>query len=523
MSGSTSPKAVGPAEPNSPEWGGTDGTISVVVAVRSIPGLGDELHRLAAALESLDLRGAPALGKDTDEVRDRLVTTIRSYLLPRVENPESPFLVVVAGPTGSGKSTIVNSLAGLDLAATGPLRPTTRSPLVLASEDPGEETVRIGGIECRVAVGKAPILQMMSLVDTPDVDSMAAGHREMAEALVDQADVVIFVTSALRYADDVPWEVLRRARSRGAVVIPVINRVGPDGGAAVHDFGRRLGDAGLDDNPVRIPEHHLGSGALRVPSLAVRELRKRLYWIAKGRAKHQAEVINRVLNSTGNQIRALVSSVATLAAELDSIEASAIAGVLGVSDVPARSRPWAAFPLPAIPDSRRRLRRWMRKSEPKETEFSVWERQIEGRLVAEIHTRIIEAVTVHGGAVRSLNPEALQSFVPDSRSMIELAVRGWLADVRTGSAGSAHPRLVAAVLASSVLTGSEEFTPVLGPDHRERVEQHRLALQETVGVVFEHFAGRLAEAWRLDVGDPSISDVTERLSAVLTAYQFADA
>lgn len=478
---------------------------------------------MAAALESLDLRGAFVLGKDTGAERDRLAGTIRSYLLPRVEHPDSPFLVVVAGPTGSGKSTIVNSLAGLDLAATGPLRPTTQSPLVLTGFDRSEDTVRIGGVDCRVSVGRAPILQVMSLVDTPDVDSMAVGHREMAEAMVDHADVVVFVTSALRYADDVPWEVLRRARSRGAVVIPVINRVGPDGGAAAADFGRRLGDAGLDDNPVRVPEHHLGDDASRVPSLAVRELRKRLYWIARDRAQHQKEVVNRVLNSTSNQIRALVGSVAGLAAELDSIEASVISGVLESSPLPEKARPWAAFPLPPQPDGKRGQRRWMRRSEPKEIEHELWERQVVGRLVAEVHTRLLEGVMAGAGPVRKVSPDAMTSLGLDARDMIETAVSGWAAAVREEARGSRHPRLAAAGLMSSALTGGDGFAPILGPERDSRVVVLRRDLQARLVVVFEHFAGRLAEAWRVDVGDPSIADVSDRLAAVMAAYQFANA
>ena len=43
----------------------------------------------------------------------------------------------------------------------------------------------------------------------------------MAETMIDNADIVVYVSSALRYADLVPWEVLRRAHSRGVPVIQV--------------------------------------------------------------------------------------------------------------------------------------------------------------------------------------------------------------------------------------------------------------------------------------------------------------
>ncbi len=470
----------------------------------------------------MDLKSAPFLGKDADRERDRLTRTIRSYLIPRVENPDAPFLVVVAGPTGSGKSTLVNSLAGMNLADTGAVRPTTRSPLILTGTDPSTSEVSVGGVDCRVAVGKAPILKHMSLVDTPDIDSTASRHREMAETLVDHADVVVFVTSAIRYADQVPWEVLRRARSRGAVVIPVLNRVGPDGSAAAHDFGRRLGDAGLDDHPVRVPEHHLGEGATKVPSLAVRELKKRLYAVARDRSRHQRAVVNRVLNSTSNQIRTLTASVTSLAAELDAIESAVATGITEAANLPERNRPWASFPLPPCPEGRRRARQWMKKSDPKELELGVWEGQVEARLVAELHTRLMEAIRHHAGPVRGVNPRAVTAVLADARALLEEAVDGWVEQTHERAKALPHPRLASASLTSAALTGNgHQVAIVLGPD--PAISAVRKDLQERLDVVFGHLVVRLVEAWRHSVGDPAVDEVAGRLAAVMTAYQFADA
>ncbi|HEX9762587.1 MAG TPA: GTPase, partial [Acidimicrobiia bacterium] len=206
-----------------------------MVAVRRPLGLTDDLTRLAASLEALELRGSAAVAGFA-ATRDRLVSVIRSYLIPRIDNPDEPLLVVVAGPTGSGKSTLVNTLAGLDLSLTGPMRPTTTVPLVLTRAARHEAGMSVGGVECVVRTGLAPILEHMSLIDTPDIDSTSVEHRVVAEILIDHADIVMFVTSALRYADNVPWEVLRRALSRGTTVIPVLNRVGAESGAALLDF-----------------------------------------------------------------------------------------------------------------------------------------------------------------------------------------------------------------------------------------------------------------------------------------------
>ncbi|MDP9493720.1 MAG: 50S ribosome-binding GTPase, partial [Actinomycetota bacterium] len=173
-----------------------------MVAINAADDLTSELEALARAVQGL-VFGDDPVGLIHARERDRIVTTIRSYLLPRMLNPSTPLLVVFAGPTGAGKSTLLNSVSGLEIAETGPLRPTTTQPVILAAGAAGYDV--IGGIECEVVEGKAPILGSMTLVDTPDLDSTAVAHRVAAETMIDNADIVVFVSSALRYADLVPW------------------------------------------------------------------------------------------------------------------------------------------------------------------------------------------------------------------------------------------------------------------------------------------------------------------------------
>lgn len=467
------------------------------------------------------MRGADYLGVDTS-TRERLVTTIRSYLVPRIENPDAPFLVAVVGPTGSGKSTLVNSLSGLDLATAGPVRPTTTTPLILtATSGP----VEVGGIECRVATGAAPILGHMSFVDTPDLDSTSTHHRVIAETIVDHADVVIFVTSALRYADNVPWEVLRRAKYRGAVVLPVINRVGPESGAAVHDYRRRLGDSGLDDDPVRVPEHFVGAGNARIHSLAVRDLRRRLYWVARDRAQHQAAVVNRVLNSTTEQIRQLMSTVTGVAVDLDVIESELTAGLIGESSLSARRRPWAAFPLPSVPDRSSKVKRWLRRSQPTDAAFDTWQDSVRAGIVAEAETRLLTAIAVYAAPVTALNPKAARAVTSDARTVLEKAVDGWMEGVASQNVKASHSRLASAISISAALTSVDAriTASVLGPDHVRLVTATREELNAGLATVFAHIADRLVELWRHSVGDPAVDDLAARLADVAAAYQFANA
>ena len=52
------------------------------------------------------------------------------YVLPRLRDADAPLLAVVGGSTGSGKSTLVNSLVGTPVTTPGVLRPTTRHPVL---------------------------------------------------------------------------------------------------------------------------------------------------------------------------------------------------------------------------------------------------------------------------------------------------------------------------------------------------------------------------------------------------------
>jgi hypothetical protein len=73
----------------------------------------------------------------------------------------------------------------------------------------------------------------LALLDAPDIDSVVDANRAVAAQLLDAADLWLFVTTAARYGDAVPWEFLRRAVARGVAVGVVLNRVPPGAGAEI--------------------------------------------------------------------------------------------------------------------------------------------------------------------------------------------------------------------------------------------------------------------------------------------------
>src|SRR5436309_415226 len=177
---------------------------------------------------------------------------VRAYVLPRVRALEAPLLVVLLGPTGAGKSTLMNTLARATVSRTGVLRPTTREAVLLAT-DADAATLRRGalaGIDAGRLV-RAPAATAsagLAIVDAPDLDSVERANRVVADALVEAADLGIFVTSAVRYADKVPFDVVQRIAARGLPILIVVNRMPTDeseGRIVLEDLRRWLTDTAL--------------------------------------------------------------------------------------------------------------------------------------------------------------------------------------------------------------------------------------------------------------------------------------
>jgi energy-coupling factor transporter ATP-binding protein EcfA2 len=236
---------------------------------------------------------------------DRIVSTIRNYLEPRLADRNAPFNVVFVGPTGSGKSTIVNSLAGRTVSPSGALRPTTNKPVVFTDEKDKDASF-LGSVDADVAIGDIPFAANLSLVDTPDIDSTRVANHRTALQVLAAADVVVFVASALRYADLIPWEVLRSVTERGIPVIHVLNRVSPQNSGAVIDFRRRLRAAKMTPRIAQIAEHRMADDGL-LPATAVRGLKAEVE--GQTRDLNRAECLDRAFAAVRSDLSAIVHSV----------------------------------------------------------------------------------------------------------------------------------------------------------------------------------------------------------------------
>lgn len=218
------------------------------------------LGEVALPLPLADVDRAATVAREAaDQVGD--------HVLPRLDEAAAPLLAVVGGSTGSGKSTLTNTVLGRVVTRAGVLRPTTRAPVLVCHPDDrawfdGDRVLsdlpRSTGptppADARSlhVVADAAAWRGVGLVDAPDIDSVEVANHELAAQLLGAADLWVFVTTAARYADAVPWAYLRRAAARAVALAVVVNRVPSEEAAtAVGDDVRRLlGEHGLGDATV---------------------------------------------------------------------------------------------------------------------------------------------------------------------------------------------------------------------------------------------------------------------------------
>ncbi|MHA7269704.1 dynamin family protein [Arthrobacter sp. HLT1-20] len=269
-----------------------------------LPGVQDARATAAAALGQLD-----------------------DYILPRWKSLDAPLLAVVGGSTGAGKSTLVNALVGHPVTRSGAIRPTTRQPILLHNPQDGAwfDSARVLPTLHRVhgerikantpasRAGVAPDASAMTslvlvadpavppgiaLLDAPDVDSVSDDNRQLAGQLLAAADLWLFVTTANRYADAVPWKLLLDAASRDITVAIILDRV-PAGAeqevaADLHAMLLREGLAGAQ--LFVVPELALDELGM-LPPAAVAPIGSWLAAISADSAS-RADIVRRTLNGT---------------------------------------------------------------------------------------------------------------------------------------------------------------------------------------------------------------------------------
>ncbi|MBT8218101.1 MAG: 50S ribosome-binding GTPase [Acidimicrobiia bacterium] len=424
------------------------------------------LHALGEGVESVAFELPSPAREARRREQQHLLWSISEYLLPRLGDLGAPAVAVVLGSTGSGKSTLVNSLAQAAVSLPGPVRPTTRHPVVWAHESQAGRYSGEGflsgygpGSDHRLEVRPSTdrLLEGVTVIDSPDFDSVVEENRDMADDLLAIADLCIFVTSAQRYADAVPWEFLERAKRRSLPIVFVVNRIPTaDRTVILDDYRRRLAGAGLEGwaELVAITEQSVDGGHGGLPASEVAGLRTRLETLARPgtRAELVREAVRGGVQDVVVRAEALAGSIEDEAGEgagLAQVAESAYRaqmselgrlledGTLIRGEVVAR---WQNFVgtgqlLQALAEGTSRVRSWLRRVFGGEPQVEQVEREARSELVDAVVRRTDLAATTAAGAwelddagaaLLAESGGALWRHAPETPGRAQRAVEDWL-------------------------------------------------------------------------------------------------
>ncbi len=208
-------------------------------------------YDVSDALDLLDL----AIGRAADIVEPELLTPpakTAAGIRTRLGFLGRSVVVALVGGTGSGKSSLLNALAGEEVAPTGVVRPTTERPLAWIPANPEPGLVRLlDDLSIEDRIGHDSFGEI-AVLDMPDTDSVVRSHRELVEYLLPRVDAVIWVVDPEKYNDRLLHrdflQPLSRYSSQFIFVLNQIDRLSPaEESQVVKDLQRTLESDGMLD------------------------------------------------------------------------------------------------------------------------------------------------------------------------------------------------------------------------------------------------------------------------------------
>ena len=159
-----------------------------------------------------------------------------------------PLIVAFIGGTGVGKSSLLNRLAGKDIAKAGVERPTSREVTLYHHQE-----CHLSALPSKLPVEKTKISQHdqassrhIIWIDMPDFDSVEQMNKALVFEWLPHIDALIYVVSPERYRDNKAWQLLKAEGGKHAWLF-VMNQWDRAVPSQFDDFKQQLGHAGFND------------------------------------------------------------------------------------------------------------------------------------------------------------------------------------------------------------------------------------------------------------------------------------
>lgn len=158
---------------------------------------------------------------DTLTQVDDLPNSYLDQVRDAIFHADHPFLLTLVGPFSSGKSSVINALLGEAVLTVGPV-PTT-DHIAILRYGPAYQQSRTGSVS--TIFYPSELLERLSLVDTPGLESVFEKHDELTKKFLHRADIVFLVMIATQALTANNLSFMQSLKEYGKRMVIVVNQI----------------------------------------------------------------------------------------------------------------------------------------------------------------------------------------------------------------------------------------------------------------------------------------------------------